>query len=78
MSEYNEVFTALRQVAKEYGWALFHESDPTDTKGYLLNLVDVQKAYFDFDYDGLVRDESPPALSVHITDGMGSKDKVGG
>ena len=23
-------------------------------------------------------EQSPPALSVHITDGMGSKDKVGG
>ena len=60
--ERNELTTALSQWLNERGWTL--ASDSVDHTGRLEVWIRKQ--------------EAPPALGVHIRDGIGADDKVGG
>jgi hypothetical protein len=80
MSEYNEVFKALHKTARDHGWALFQEKrgpEPDQPEAWLLKVVDVRRANFNFDYMEFVKDDDPPPLGVHVVDGAGAVDRVG-
>jgi hypothetical protein len=81
MSDYNAVFVAMRQAARECGWALFQvsqEAEPAELETRLLKVIDVRKASFSFDYNEFIKEGSPPSLGIHVSDGIGSGDKIGG
>ena len=75
-SEIDEVLNDIKKAAKLHGWAVFVESKPDKSKGWLIQLIDVSDASFEFPYDEIV--ESPPPLGIHVVEGIAGADKVGG
>ena len=58
MADYHEVFVAMRQAAKELGWALFeeHAIGDVELETHLLKIIDVRSASFSFDYNEFVKE----------------------